>query len=34
MWIPATVIAKTWPESYKVELQNSKTVWRRHLDHL
>ena len=34
MWIPATVIARTGPVSYQVELQNSKTVWRRHLDQL
>ena len=34
MWIPATVITKTGPVSYKVELQNSKTVWCCHLDHL
>ena len=34
MWILATVIARTGPVSYQVELQNSKTVWRRHLDQL
>ena len=31
MWIPATVIAKTGPASYQVELQYSKTVWHWHL---
>ena len=34
MWIPPTVIAKTGPVYYQVELQNSKTVWHRHLDQL
>ena len=34
MWIPSTVIAKTGPVYYQVELQNSKTVWHRHLDQL
>ena len=33
-WLPATVTAQTGPISFKVELDNSKTVWRRHLDQL
>ena len=33
-WMPATVIAQTGPVSYRVELENSKTVWRRHQDQL
>ena len=33
-WVPATVIAQTGPISFKVELENSKTVWRRHQDQL
>ena len=32
--MPATVIAQTGPVSFKVELKNSKTVWRRHQDQL
>ena len=31
-WLPATVTAQTGPISFKVELDNSKTVWQRHLD--
>ena len=34
MWVSPTVIAKTGPVSYQVELQNSKTVWHQHLDQL
>ena len=33
-WVPATVIAQTGPVSFKVEVENSKTVWRRHQDQL
>ena len=33
-WVPATVVAQTGPISFKVELENSKTVWRRHQDQL
>ena len=29
-WVPATVIAQTGPISFKVEFENSKTVWRHH----
>ena len=31
-WVPATVTAQTGPVSFQVELVNSKTMWRRHLD--
>ena len=30
----SNVITRTGPVSYQVELQNSKTVWHQHLDHL
>ena len=33
-WVPATLSAQTGPISFKVELENSKTVWRRHQDQL
>ena len=33
-WVPATVIAQTGPVSFKVEVENSKTVWRHHQDQL
>ena len=33
-WMPATVIAQTGPVSFKVELEKSKIVWRRHQDQL
>ena len=32
--MPAIVIAQTGPVSFKVELENSKTVWRPHQDQL
>ena len=33
-WVPAVVTAQTGPVSYKVKLEESGTIWRRHVDQL
>ena len=33
-WVPAVVTAQTGPVSYNVELEESGSIWRRHVDQL